>query len=54
MEYSLLFRTILDMQIRITPCKYMNFLNMFQIKLQYVYLDNVFIIIAFGALEGTS
>jgi len=27
---------------------------MFQIKLQYVYLANVFIIIAFGALEGTS
>lgn len=26
------FRIFLGVQIRVTPCKYMNFLNMFQIK----------------------
>jgi len=31
----------------------MNFLNMFQIKFQHIYLANVFTIIAFGVFEVT-
>ena len=46
------FRIFLGVQMRVTPCKYMNFLNMFQIKFQHVYRANALTLIAFGVFES--